>query len=201
MRAAESAWSGITPVVLAGGRSARFGRDKLAEPLPDGSWLVDRPIGALRQVFGSRVVLAGACSDEVARRGDAHVADAAPGLGPIGGVLGALESLRTDIFVLPGDAPDVTPGVVEAILRAAAGAPDALAVLARTDRLEPCIGVYRPGSAGALARSIASGRLALHEALSAHEVVRVPIDPALARNVNRPADLGPPARARPAARG
>ena len=52
----------IQPIVLVGGSSRRFGRDKLREPVagPDGSvgWLVDRPIAALRGVFG-RVVMGG----------------------------------------------------------------------------------------------------------------------------------------------
>ncbi len=52
----------IQPVVLVGGRSTRFGRDKLREPVGCAREpLVQRPIRALRAVFGPRVMLVGEC--------------------------------------------------------------------------------------------------------------------------------------------
>src|SRR5262245_59553696 len=78
------------PIVLVGGKSTRFGRDKLREVVGDG-WLVDRPIAALREVFGARVAVVGECDDEVAQRGDRVITDRFPGVGPIGGIVSALE--------------------------------------------------------------------------------------------------------------
>ena len=47
----------IAGIVLAGGRSARFGRDKLAEPI-EGRSMLDHAISAVEQVAGSVVVVA-----------------------------------------------------------------------------------------------------------------------------------------------
>ena len=54
----------IQPVVLVGGQSSRFGRDKLIESV-HGELLVSRPINALRAVFGNRVAIVGECDQQV----------------------------------------------------------------------------------------------------------------------------------------
>src|SRR5262245_5365872 len=83
--------STIHPVVLTGGRSTRFGSDKLRARLDDdGTLLIDRPIAALRAVFGPRVALVGDCDPAVAARADLIIRDLHPGRGPIGGILSAL---------------------------------------------------------------------------------------------------------------
>jgi len=184
----------IQPVVLVGGRSRRFGRDKLIESIgrvgSGGRVLVDHPIGVLRDVFGPRVAVVGRCDDRVRARADAVLADPYPGTGPIGGVLAALEGSGSAVFVLAGDLPAITPGSVRRIMACAADSPGALAVLARSDRIEPCIGLYRERIVPSLVAAMAQQpQPALHAVLSAAKVELVPVDPAEARNVNRPSDL------------
>lgn len=142
--------SPIVPVVLIGGRSRRFGRDKLREPLPDGGVLVDIPVAALRAVFGARVVGVGPAHPDVFARVDQHLADAWDGAGPAGGLLTALDAFDAPVFVLSGDLPRISAASVIAILEVAAATPGADAVLAATldadgvRQPEPCIGLYRP---------------------------------------------------------
>ncbi|TVQ32545.1 MAG: hypothetical protein EA376_05445 [Phycisphaeraceae bacterium] len=97
----------IFPIVLVGGRSRRFGRDKLREPvmLADGreGWLVDVAIAALREVFGDRVVIVGDCDGQVAGRADGRLPDEHPGLGPAGGVLTALRARCRSSSSMAGD--------------------------------------------------------------------------------------------------
>ena len=87
-------------VVLAGGRSARMGRDKA---LLDwhGRPLLERQLDALRAagVDESRV-----SGDRPAYRG---IADAQPGLGPLGGLAGIAEAVAgdADLLVIPVDMP------------------------------------------------------------------------------------------------
>ncbi|MCL4743349.1 MAG: NTP transferase domain-containing protein [Phycisphaerales bacterium] len=173
----------VRPVVLVGGRSRRFGRDKLREPF-GGGLLVDRPIAALRGVFGACVALVGDCDAAVAARGDSHHADRFPGRGPIGGVLTALDEFGCAVFVLSGDLPCVTEAGVRSVLGAALADPGAAAVVAATPRVEPCFGVYRPASAGALRRAMEQGRLELWRVIEGEGWATVPLAASEAVNVN-----------------
>lgn len=178
----------IQPIVLAGGKSRRFGRDKLREPVGEG-WLIDRPIAALREVFGPRVAVVGVCDPEVAARADAVIEDRYPGVGPIGGIVSALEASARAVFVLAGDLPAAAPVDVRAIRDAARGRPDAWAVLAGRGEPEPCFGIYRPPSLAPLRRALAEERHALREALPRDQVVLVDLPPASLTNANTPDDL------------
>jgi molybdopterin-guanine dinucleotide biosynthesis protein A len=180
----------VLPVVLTGGRSSRFGRDKLREPF-GGGLLVDVPVRSLRAVFGGPVALAGACDAGIAERGDLVIADRTPGAGPIGGIVAALEHPlgAQGVFVLAGDLAAVTDRVVRAIWETAEGDPDAWAVLAHSGRPEPCVGVYRPGALASLLERLAGGRRSLHDALPTERVRWVPVEAALVRNVNTVSEL------------
>lgn len=178
------------PIILAGGKSRRFGRDKLREPYESG-WLIDRPIAALCAVFGPCVAIVGDCDAAVAARADRHIPDRYPAQGPVGGILTAIESTGRDIFVLPGDCPAISAPAIRTILSCADHHPAALAILAQTSRIEPCIGLYRRGSAEAL-RAALAGTRALHDAIPAAHLVLVPIPPDQAVNINTPGDLAPP---------
>jgi molybdopterin-guanine dinucleotide biosynthesis protein A len=179
----------ILPIVLVGGRSSRFGRDKLREPLGDGTWLVDRPIAALRGAFGPRVTLVGACNGEIGARGDGWLDDGGEAhRGPAAGVAAALRA-GNDVFVLAGDLPSITTSIVERVLDVAARHPDALAALARSDRVEPCVGLYRRAALPFLDACLADPRGALMRAIPEARLALVDVDPGRLRNVNRPEDL------------
>ena len=189
----EAILASLQPIVLVGGRSRRFGRDKLREPIgvAGAEWLVDRPIRALREVFGARVAAVGECDAEVAARADLTLRDDYPGMGPAGGILAALEQSAGDVFVLAGDLPNITPGVVRAIIDGAqsvAGA-DAWVVLANTGGVEPCIGLYRQAVRRRLAERLSAGKASLHDLVPPERLLLVPIDPAAARNVNAPGEF------------
>ncbi len=182
------ALTGIAPVVLCGGASRRFGRDKLREVLANGDWLIDRPVAALRGVFGDRVRLVGACHESVALRHGVPLADPYPGVGPVGGIIAALEALGRDVFVLAGDMPMVTAEAVRRVAMAAVVRPNALAVLAKTDRVEPCFGVYRAG-AMELLRAVMVSHGPLHAAVPEEHRALVEVAAMDASNVNTPKDL------------
>ncbi|MBJ7437723.1 MAG: molybdenum cofactor guanylyltransferase [Sphingopyxis sp.] len=97
-------------VVLAGGRASRFGRDKAAE-LYRGRMLLDWSIGALQR-HCDIVVVAGrdhptCCSVPDRPR---------PGLGPLGGIAGALYAAWTEKFDQVLSLPCDTPHVPQALL-------------------------------------------------------------------------------------
>lgn len=179
-----------TPVVLVGGRSRRFGRDKLLEPIANSdNLLVDQPIRALREAFESAVAVVGDCHPKVAARADFVIDDPYPGVGPIGGVLAALKHARQDIFVLSGDLPHIDAHTVRSITTKAADHPSAWAVIARTEVLHPTIGIYRHECTDLLLDHVTAGRLALRNAIPRDHRLEVNIDPLTATNVNRPCDF------------
>lgn len=185
----------IQPIVLVGGRSRRFGRDKLREPF-EGGWLVDRPIAALRDVFGPCVAAVGECDPAVATRADLVIRDRYPGVGPAGGILSALEEAGKDVFVLAGDLPRIRAETVRAIVARGAEAPEAWAVLADSGRLEPCIGIYRAACISVIQKSVGGGRsTAVRDVVPAPYLVRIAIPAAVAANVNTPDGLGAATRA------
>ncbi|TVQ62304.1 MAG: molybdenum cofactor guanylyltransferase [Phycisphaerales bacterium] len=179
----------VQPIVLVGGKSRRFGRDKLLEPWGgDAGPLVGRPIETLRAVFGRRVKVVGDCDPRVLRLADGVIADVYPGVGPIGGVVSALVAHDGPVFVLAGDMPTCTPETVERVLTAAERSPGAAAVVADSEGLHPCVALYRPGIRGVLLEGIGCGRHALMAALGSVSCVAVACDAASLRNVNTAAD-------------
>lgn len=109
---------GITAIVLAGGRSSRFGGEKLALDI-DGMTLLDRSLAAVAAVAGD-IVVAGparptwrAIPDVTIR----NVLDAEMFGGPLAALVGALRSTTTSLAVIVGgDMPALVPAVLEAML-------------------------------------------------------------------------------------
>ena len=103
-----------TGIVLAGGRSARFGGDKLAEPI-DGDPLLERAIGAVSAVTDAVIVAGRALVGAPASiRG---IPDGEPFAGPLPALRAALgAALGTTAIVVGGDMPELVPEVLRAML-------------------------------------------------------------------------------------
>ncbi len=94
----------ITAAVLTGGKSRRFGRDKVIEPL-DGVMLVERVVSVLTPLF-SEIILVGHYRQEI--DGYKTVSDIIPGCGPLGGIYTALaSSANSYCFVFAADMPNL----------------------------------------------------------------------------------------------
>lgn len=187
MHAQQDQRPAIQPIVLVGGKSSRFGRDKLRERLHDGV-LVQRPINALRSVFGPRVMLVGDCDPSLLPLADGVIPDLHPGVGPIGGVISALACVNSPVFVAAGDMPNIDAATIHALLAAFASNPAALAVFAGDPAPHPTLAIYRAESLPILRDKLARNERALHSALPADRVVLVPCDPRALANVNTPGD-------------
>jgi molybdopterin-guanine dinucleotide biosynthesis protein A len=121
----------VTAIVLAGGRSSRFGSPKLAEDLA-GATILDHAVRAVAAV-AAEVVLAGkapvapAPVDGTAVR---LVIDEAPFAGPLAAVAGALRTIETELAIVAGgDMPGLVPGVLKAMLDEFAARPEIDAVV------------------------------------------------------------------------
>ena len=149
----------IGAVVLAGGRSSRFGRDKLAEPI-DGRPLLHHAIGAVRAIADEVVVVAAPDHEPSAPAGIRVVRDVVAFEGPLAGLSTGLEVLDTDIdlvLVVAGDMPTLEPAVLSRLL-AALGASVDLALLEVSGEPTPLpMAIRRPAAMDAVRSSLAGG--------------------------------------------
>ncbi len=173
----------ILGAVLAGGRSARMGRDKRGV-LVDGRSLLARTVDALRSVVSEVVLVGGSeLDDHLDVAADRRVPDPFPGGGPLAGLCAALrEGTRTGadaVLVVGVDHPWLVPAVLRALVGhllepaadapaappgdvAGTGAPDA-AMLATSRGPQPLLAAYRPArSLAAVEPLLADGERRLH---------------------------------------
>lgn len=114
----------VTAIVLAGGRSIRFGRDKLAEPV-GGVPLLHRPIGVLAAFCREVIVAIGPGADEPALPSRLTVPirlvrDPIPDGGPLAGLVAGLREAREPlVLVVGGDMPDLRHALLAGLLRRA----------------------------------------------------------------------------------
>jgi len=189
-------------VVLAGGRSTRFGVDKLATLL-GGRPLLDYAVLAAAAVARDVVVVGSAGPARLPSAPGVtilRVPDTDPFAGPLVALATGLALVREPIaIVVAGDMPTMVPDVLSALVAAieASDGVEASALLQR-GRREPLPMALRAGvAASAAGRAVASGERSLHALLEAlhvrdiHETEWRRLDPAAdtPRDVDRPSDL------------
>ena len=200
----------ITAIVLAGGRSSRFGRDKLTERIGDET-LLDRAIGAVVGI-ASEVVVVRAASTGVLRSGAGPdwpspssdslpirvVHDAQPFPGPLAAVaIGLSVTRQSRAIVVGGDMPYLDPAVLRLLAAEVRGSTAAAVLALGTDLVPlPCalrVDAARAGAEALLAVGQRSLRalLARLEARAIAELRWRSLDPAGAtlRDIDVPGDL------------
>ena len=111
----------VTGIVLAGGRSIRFGADKLAAPI-DGRPLLHHAILAVASVTDEVVVVIGANGARPRLPADAAtgvrvVRDSVADGGPLAGLAAGLAAARTPLAILVGgDQPWLSPAILAELL-------------------------------------------------------------------------------------
>jgi molybdopterin-guanine dinucleotide biosynthesis protein A len=193
----------VTGIVLAGGRSSRFGSDKL-EAFVDGERLLDRSVAALARVATEIVVVSEPSAVRAApiRPGvPVHlVEDPEPFGGPLVGLLAGLEAAAEPlVLVVGGDMPSLRADVLRLLVARLVHDPDrSVVTLAARGRLVPLPMALRTGAATDVARRLLGDgerRLrGLAERLPAaviDEAAWRPLDPDgdTLRDVDRPEDL------------
>jgi molybdopterin-guanine dinucleotide biosynthesis protein A len=104
--------AGIGVIVLAGGRSSRFGRDKLAEPL-DGRPLLHHAIDAVRPIAAEIIVVAAPGASPALPPDVTLVHDPVAYEGPLAGLLAGLAAARSPtVLVVGGDMPALSVPVL-----------------------------------------------------------------------------------------
>ena len=183
--------AGDVVVVLAGGRSSRFGRDKASAPCDaSGEPLALRALRRLAPLASRRALVRAAPLDGVPAD-VVVVADPDPGEGPLQALAAAFAALPAERwFVAPCDLPDLEARHYRALEAGRGDAPIAFARSRRGD--EPLVALWTAPAAAALARWPRERllRAPVHAALAELGARAVACDDEAAfRNVNTPADL------------
>ncbi|MFK7918397.1 MAG: molybdenum cofactor guanylyltransferase [Ilumatobacter sp.] len=181
----------LAAAVLAGGASSRMGRTKALIDV-DGVAMGDRVIAACRGLGADPVVLYGGDVEELAGLDASVVAEAFPGEGPVGGVLGALQhfSGRADrVIVLACDLALVTSDMLFPLLEAEAGDGHSVVWVAATDRLEPLCAVWSIDALPRVQELFDGAERALHRVIRELPHVAVTVDERGLTNMNAPGDL------------
>jgi molybdenum cofactor guanylyltransferase len=188
----------VSGIVLAGGRSARFGRDKLVEPV-DGRPLLHIAVEAVAAVATDVLVVAPPDIDRAVPAGVRVVHDESPYEGPLAGCLTGLTSVREPlVLVVGGDMPGLEPAVLSLLVRALDASSSDAALLEHRGRRQQLPFAVRTGSGTEMARQLlAQGERRLG-ALTERLTVRLlseeewrPLDPEARtlRDVDEPGDL------------
>lgn len=189
----------IGGIVLAGGRSSRFGRDKLAEPI-DGRPLLHHAIAAVRDVATDIVVVAAPDANPELPDGVRLAHDPLAYEGPLAGLaagLAAMDPAVDQVVVVAGDMPSLVPAVLRRLLDLVMAGRAAALLGVDGDTPPLPMALDRRRAAAATSRLIEAGETRLRALSSALDAEVVPAtvwrhdDPvgATFRDVDTPADL------------
>jgi len=183
----------VSGFVLIGGKSRRLGIDKAIHPIGDVP-AADHLADLLEKVCGGRAVLVG--RDHAPWSTFECVADSRTGLGPVSGLLTALEHCESEFaFVLATDLWNVTSTGLESILRGIADSRhdppvDVVHAVTPSGRGQPLCSVLRVRSTLEIVRRrIDAGELSMFGVVDGLISTTVTLDDAQLRNVNEPRDL------------
>jgi molybdopterin-guanine dinucleotide biosynthesis protein A len=193
---------GASGIVLAGGRSSRFGSDKLLTDW-DGKPLVEHAIAAVGKVCQEVIVVTGPEHFSLVARLSGHVVeDQQPFQGPLVGARSGLQAAALPIaLVVGGDMPTLVPAVLRLLLeRLAASDADAAILGSAATRQALPLAVRRAPGLDRAQGLLGDGERSLQSLVEALGAVTIDesiwrlLDPdaATLRDIDRPADLPEP---------
>jgi molybdopterin-guanine dinucleotide biosynthesis protein A len=188
----------VTGIVLAGGRSSRFGRDKLAERI-DGRTLLDSAIEGVTPASTEILVVATPDAAPALPAEARLIHDPVAFEGPLAGVAAGLKAAGESIvLVVGGDMPTLVGAVIDSMLAALDVPGVEAAVLEHEGRARPLpIALRRDPALAAADALLANGQRRLRALTETLETAVIPeatwraLDPygMTVRDVDTPADL------------
>ncbi len=163
-----------TAVVLAGGRSARMGRNKAMLDVGGGP-MIEQIVRMLQSMF-DEVMVSVAGGEPYGFLGVPLVTDRVSNAGPLAGILSGLEAASHDscLFVAC-DIPEVSPRFVNRLMRQA-DRHDAVVPRYADGRIEPVCAVYRKSLLPAIHEVFENGGRKIREAYAGANVYYLPVD-------------------------
>ena len=183
----------LTALLLAGGRSRRFGTDK-ARAVVDGTPMLRRVYETARALTPHVLLSVRADGDfyfdlvppEVPR-----LLDPVPEAGPLAGLVAGLRAARTPwLLALACDLPFLNEATLRRLLAACPSAVDAVVPVTSDGRRQPLCALYRVDAVRPVAESrLAAGRYALQALLDQLSIAMLAVPDVPLHNVNTPDDL------------
>ncbi len=205
----------ITPILLAGGASTRFGADDKLVAHVDGTPLVQHVVDAVRAVTATRPIISVRQAEQRDRLRAAldpptavrFVRDDEAFSGPVAGVYGAIPEVETPwIFLGACDMPMMAPAAIEWLCERATPDRDVVIPVNEAGWLEPLHACYRQQALTAIRETLpAAPRVrAIPDQLTDVDMVSMAAAPAplasSCRNINTKAELESISQASPAGR-
>jgi len=180
----------IDGLILAGGRSSRFGSDKRVEPF-DGVPMAARAYSKLVSVVNGTIYVATGARQETLPGLERAIAivDIAPGRGPLSGLMAALLRSRDGVLVVACDVPNLRRSTIERIARVARSTARPVA-LRGPHGWEPLVGWYPRSALQTVRVALRSARPAPFLVLERLGALALPVaDASEVINVNTRSDL------------
>lgn len=186
--------TGVVGVVLVGGQSRRYGRNKALEFF-QGERLIDRQVRTVRSLFAEVLVIAN--EPELYLHLDVTIVrDVIPRQGPLGGIYtGLLFAQGKSVFVTACDMPFIQPAVVRRMVQLATDYD--VIVPEKIEGLEPLHAIYSSRCLPHIEKMLARGMLQIINFFPAVKVYRLSseeigqLDPQRLSffNINTPDDM------------
>ena len=183
----------MTGVILMGGKSSRFGQDKVMAPIGDKP-LIEHVIEVISPLMED-VILIGPARPGM--RGLKRLDDLIPGCGPMGGIYTALKTAtKTFCFVFAADMPSIHAGLVTYMQSLAKG--QDVIVPAWSGGFEPLHAIYNRSVLKVIEPLVLERKLRIDRFFDQVTVEKVPEDVLrrygepqdLFANINTPQDVG-----------
>lgn len=160
-------------VILVGGKSSRYGRNKALEPLR-GERLIDRRVRTIRALFPQVLVITN--EPELYLHLDVTVVrDVIPGKGPLGGIYTGLVFAQGEkIFVTACDMPFAQPALIRHMVQLAVDYD--VVVPQKEEGLEPLHAIYSPRCLPHTKTMLDRGKLQVISFFPAVKVYRISSD-------------------------
>ncbi|MDT8271675.1 MAG: molybdenum cofactor guanylyltransferase [Desulfomonilia bacterium] len=172
----------MTGIVLIGGKSQRFGSDKVVTPVGE-KLLVEHVIDVIAPLF-DEILLVGHPREPLS--GHRIVEDLIPGSGPLGGIFTALTHARgPQCFLFAADMPNLNQAFISYMIRRAEDY-DIVVPMWSKGR-EPLHAIYHSRLTGRIERLLKSGERKIYPLLKeAHTLV---LDEEIIRTFGRPEEM------------
>lgn len=183
-----SLYPDITGVILAGGKSSRFGKNNKALAKWRGKSFVERIHRVLNSLF-PEVLLVTNTPEEYTFLPLAVYCDEIPQQGPLGGIYTALKQARSDrVLVVACDMPLISPELIHRLIDSGKGFDAVIPVLGKQPQY--LMGLYSKSLLPAMRACLQEKKLAMKDFCEKFPRIRlIPVEGNFLFNVNTPEDF------------